>query len=214
MELFATDSRHNNEDLVSSVLRLARLWVPARAVALFDFASGNARLAWADLIDQGTLWDAELLASRPPLGLREGAAFRGRGHGGRSFLVLPCRPHEGGVLRGLLYIELDDAAEIRPLRPLRALAEMLATALSPEEGETVTERPRPAPVSATAPAAEPQPLPEEPQNANLVFLLEHNEWNVSRVARILGVTRMTVYNRLRRAGVGRKRVPKVSPGGA
>ena len=102
MELFATDSRHNNEDLVSSVLRLARLWVPARAVALFDFASGNARLAWADLIDQGTLWDAELLASRPPLGLREGAAFRGRGHGGRSFLVLPCRPHEGGVLRGLL----------------------------------------------------------------------------------------------------------------
>jgi hypothetical protein len=214
VELFGTNSWHNNDDLVTSVLRLVRLWVPARAVALFDFASGSARLAAADLIDQSTLWDAELLASRPPLGLREGAAFRGRGHGGRGFLVLPCRLHEGGPLRGLLYIELNDGAEIRPLRPLRALAEMLATALSPDDVQAVPEHPRPAPADTPAPAAEPQALPEEPQNANLVFLLEHNEWNVSRVARILGVTRMTVYNRLRRAGVGRKRVPKISPGGA
>jgi hypothetical protein len=39
-------------------------------------------------------------------------------------------------------------------------------------------------------------------------LLEEHEWNVSRVARLLGVTRMTVYNRLRRQGIARERVVK------
>lgn len=208
MELFVTSPPSGSEDLVASVMRLVRLWVPARAVALFEFTPGGTRLAFADLIDQGTLWDAQLLASRPPLGLREGAAFRGRGHGGRGFLVLPCRSHEGGPLRGLLYVELHDATEIRPLRPLRALSEMLATALAVEDGASdVDDVPAETPTPASAPA-----LLDEPQNANLVFLLEHNEWNVSRVARLLGVTRMTVYNRLRRAGVGRKRVPKAQGG--
>ncbi len=207
MELFASSSP-SGEDLVASVMRLVRLWVPARAVAFFEFTSGGTRLAFADLIDQGTLWDAQLLASRPPLGLREGAAFRGRGHGGRSFLVLPCRPHEGGLLRGLLYVELHEAVEIRPLRPLRALSEMLAAALV-DDG--FSEAAGEAPTSDPAPR-EPAPMPDEPQSANLVFLLEHNEWNVSRVARLLGVTRMTVYNRLRRAGVGRKRIPKAQNG--
>jgi hypothetical protein len=214
VELFATNTSNNSDDLVAGVLRLVRLWVPARAVALFEFVTGSTRLAAADLIDQGTLWDAELLAARPPLGLREGAAFRGRGHGGRGFLVLPCRVHEGGPLRGLLYIELNDAAEIRPLRPLRALAEMLAAALAPGDSSVPAEPPRPVAAPLAPAAAEPEALPHEPQNANLVFLLEHNEWNVSRVARILGVTRMTIYNRLRRAGVGRKRVPKATPSGA
>lgn len=207
MELFAT-SPPSGEDLVASVMRLVRLWVPARAVAFFEFTPGGTRLAFADHIDQGTLWDAQLLASRPPLGLREGAAFRGRGHGGRSFLVLPCRPHEGGPLRGLLYVELHDDAEIRPLRPLRALSEMLATALAVDEAASDADD---EPAETQAPASEPALL-DEPQSANLVFLLEHNEWNVSRVARLLGVTRMTVYNRLRRAGVGRKRVPKAQGG--
>jgi DNA-binding NtrC family response regulator len=40
------------------------------------------------------------------------------------------------------------------------------------------------------------------------LLLDHNEWNVSRVARVLGVTRMTIYNRLRRFAIQRQRVPK------
>ncbi len=190
----------DGEDIVATVLKLVRLWVPARAVAFFVFGPEGARLALSDRIDQGTLWDAQLLATRPPLGLREGAAFRGRGHGGRNFLVLPCQAHEGGTLHGLLYVELGEAAEIRPLRQLRALAEILA-AVAPSADDA------PAPEQARADLAA---LPEEPQSANLVFLLEHNEWNVSRVARLLGVTRMTVYNRLRRAGIGRKRVPKAA----
>lgn len=38
--------------------------------------------------------------------------------------------------------------------------------------------------------------------------LDRNEWNISKVARILGVARRTVYLRLERYGIPRKRVPK------
>lgn len=44
--------------------------------------------------------------------------------------------------------------------------------------------------------------------ARLRELLEGHEWNVARVARILGVTRVTVYERMRRFGIPRKKVPR------
>jgi hypothetical protein len=42
----------------------------------------------------------------------------------------------------------------------------------------------------------------------LETLLHEHEWNVARVARILGVTRVTVYARMERLGIERLRVPK------
>jgi hypothetical protein len=42
----------------------------------------------------------------------------------------------------------------------------------------------------------------------LLRLLDTNEWNIARVARILGITRATVYNRLARHGLARRRIPK------
>lgn len=48
----------------------------------------------------------------------------------------------------------------------------------------------------------------ELQRDHLLTALSQNEWNISRVARILGVTRRTVYLRLQRFGIARKRVPK------
>lgn len=44
--------------------------------------------------------------------------------------------------------------------------------------------------------------------ARLRELLEEHEWNVARVARILGVTRVTIYERMRRFGIPRKKVPR------
>ena len=38
--------------------------------------------------------------------------------------------------------------------------------------------------------------------------LRQHEWNISRVARELGLTRRTIYLRLTRWGVNRERVPK------
>jgi hypothetical protein len=42
----------------------------------------------------------------------------------------------------------------------------------------------------------------------LETLLHEHEWNVARVSRILGVTRVTVYARMERLGIERLRVPK------
>jgi len=42
----------------------------------------------------------------------------------------------------------------------------------------------------------------------MLAALDRNEWNISKVARVLGVARRTVYLRLERYGIARKRVPK------
>jgi transcriptional regulator of acetoin/glycerol metabolism len=43
----------------------------------------------------------------------------------------------------------------------------------------------------------------------MLSLLERNEWNIAEVARLLSVTRRTVYMRLRSFGIERKHVPKI-----
>jgi hypothetical protein len=50
--------------------------------------------------------------------------------------------------------------------------------------------------------------PEDVARDQLLVLLELHEWNISRVARELGVTRPTVYARLGRYGLPRLRPPK------
>lgn len=59
-------------------------------------------------------------------------------------------------------------------------------------------------------AATPTPASSvEALRQQLFAALEANEWNISRVARLMGVTRRTIYLRLRSFGITRKRVPKV-----
>jgi ActR/RegA family two-component response regulator len=51
--------------------------------------------------------------------------------------------------------------------------------------------------------------PTEEARLQLLSLLERHEWNIAEVARLLGVTRRTVYMRLDSFGIERKRVPKI-----
>jgi hypothetical protein len=44
--------------------------------------------------------------------------------------------------------------------------------------------------------------------AGLLKTLHEHEWNLSRVARVLGISRRTVYLRMQRYGIDRQRVPK------
>jgi transcriptional regulator of acetoin/glycerol metabolism len=46
------------------------------------------------------------------------------------------------------------------------------------------------------------------EREKLLLLLNRNEWNIARVARLMGVTRRTVYLRLQRYNIPRERVPK------
>ena len=48
------------------------------------------------------------------------------------------------------------------------------------------------------------------ERERLLMLLERNEWNIARVARILGVTRRTIYLRLERFGLPREHVRKAN----
>jgi ActR/RegA family two-component response regulator len=55
----------------------------------------------------------------------------------------------------------------------------------------------------------PETSPTEEARLHMLSLLERHEWNIAEVARLLGVTRRTVYMRLRSFGIERKRVPKI-----
>ena len=48
----------------------------------------------------------------------------------------------------------------------------------------------------------------EIERRRLLAALERHEWNIARVARLMGVTRRTVYLRLKRYKIDRRRVPK------
>jgi transcriptional regulator with GAF, ATPase, and Fis domain len=52
---------------------------------------------------------------------------------------------------------------------------------------------------------------DDMERERLLLLLERNEWNIARVARLMSVTRRTVYLRLARYGVPRERVRKGRP---
>jgi predicted DNA-binding protein (UPF0251 family) len=54
---------------------------------------------------------------------------------------------------------------------------------------------------------------DEVERHRLIELLKRNEWNLARVARVLGVTRRTVYMRLKRYDIARQKVPKTVKGG-
>jgi len=49
---------------------------------------------------------------------------------------------------------------------------------------------------------------EDMEREKLLLLLNRNEWNIARVARMMGVTRRTVYLRLQRYKIPRERVAK------
>jgi transcriptional regulator with GAF, ATPase, and Fis domain len=92
---------------------------------------------------------------------------------------------EGETLVGALY--LDEPRQLEPdrLGPfVLALSKALAAAASPTR-------------------------PRLDHGALLQRALDENAWNVARVARALGVTRRTVYMRMQRFGIPRRRVPKV-----
>lgn len=100
---------------------------------------------------------------------------------------------------GLLYLGcrrtlVVDHAVLAALEPLLRTAVALAAAGA-------------ASVSPVDVYLERTPVPDI-ERERLVLLLERNEWNIARVARIQKVTRLTIYNQMRRLGIPRRRVVK------
>jgi DNA-binding protein Fis len=144
------------------------------------FASRGVDQAALDAVD--ALWHSrqdQLEAGRPVL--TSGAV---------AFPVV-----RDGRLAGVLFAERTPAAGFSDPRELQALsqfARVAARALAGGHGE-------PAAYLAATP-------PVEVERDQLFAILQHNEWNIARVARLLGVTRPTIYARLHRLGLPRHRL--------
>jgi transcriptional regulator with GAF, ATPase, and Fis domain len=100
-----------------------------------------------------------------------------------TYAIMPLM--NAGELVGALV--LDNAKQLEPER-LTAFLVALAKAVT----------------AAATPAR-----PRVDHGVLLQRTLDENAWNVARVARTLGVTRRTIYMRMQRFGIPRRRVPKI-----
>ena len=184
--------------------------------AVFTVAGGGLTLATSRSIDHGvlsfctTLWQDGvtrewLEAGRPvcwPSPGLEHLNLLMEGVG--SAAVVPLE--HGDVMVGLLYIDAADGhlverqSQDRPGQAARIVAAALSRGgLLVDTGGTSTQ--------PWGDYLEQTP-PEQVARQHLLTLLERNEWNIARVARLLGVTRRTIYLRLERYNIARKHVPK------
>ena len=53
--------------------------------------------------------------------------------------------------------------------------------------------------------------PEEVERRQLTIVLNESEWNIARAARVLGVTRITIYKRMQRLRIERLKVRRSEP---
>jgi GAF domain-containing protein len=126
--------------------------------------------------------------------------------GPASFAVVPA--FDGERLVGLIYVDSLDPhfCEEHDISRLQKFSRIIAKAIC----ESSSEGLRPTPADAWETYLERTPV-EDMEREKLLLLLNRNEWNIARVARLMGVTRRTVYLRLQRYNIPRERVPKTRP---
>ena len=118
--------------------------------------------------------------------------------GPESFLLLACG--ENGVPVCLLYADTPEPGLRLPAEDLATFRGILTRAFTD-------------PLPASARSADVQAYlmhtsPEDIERDRLLLLLGKHDWNVSRVARLLGTTRDTLYRRLRQYDVERLKMAR------
>jgi transcriptional regulator with GAF, ATPase, and Fis domain len=185
----------------------------ARRVALFSRELEWMHLFASRAVDQavidaaGQVWEShrkELEADQPVVlpSLRQGPepALRAALTGAEALVVLPVAGRDRLV--GLLYMDSRKAFSREQLAAGRQLARIAAVALRLPPARLLGGAD--GPVGAYLARVS----PDEILRDQLMRLLEDEEWNIARVARLLRVSRVTIYNRLRRFGIQRKKVLK------
>ena len=109
---------------------------------------------------------------------------------------------EGGSVVALLYLDVIAGADWSALdtSSLAAFGVAIAQAVI----AAASAPPAPSAIQAYLSQTSDEDIARE----RLLLLLAQNEWNISRVARLMGVTRRTIYLRLQRHKIARERVPK------
>ena len=138
------------------------------------------------------------------------AAARSRTRRGRSSFVDGAR-HGRREPVALLYVDSFDPhfCTAQDLERLSKFSRIIAKAVGENVGVSVERAPEPARRRGRR-YLERTPV-EDMEREKLLLLLNRNEWNIARVARLMGVTRRTIYLRLQRYNIPRERVPKTRP---
>jgi Bacterial regulatory protein, Fis family len=183
--------------LAESTLELLMVISRSRCGAVFACEGDRLGLVVSRGLDQGALDATHRVWVNQRRSLASGRPFYSGGP--ESFLTVPLV--DGEEVAGVVYLDTPDPSFRVPGDHLASLCRILCSALSglaevslrtPSEWESYLER----------------TSPEEIERERLLLLLNRNEWNIARVSRILGVTRMTIYNRLGRFNIPRERVLK------
>jgi hypothetical protein len=125
--------------------------------------------------------------------------------GPASFAIVPVLEEE--ALLALLYVDSQEPhfCDAHDLERLGKFSRIVAKSVT-DTGAGVR---RPADGAGDSWEAYLERTPvEDMEREKLLLLLNRNEWNIARVARMMGVTRRTVYLRLQRYNIPRERVPK------
>jgi hypothetical protein len=209
----ADDPRRLAERTLEVVMSLLN----GRAGAVFTCNREEVTLFASRGIDQAVLDIVPLAWTAQKDGFRRGETFyvpdRGAERrlpaavaerpGPASFAIAPVLEEE--ALVALLYVDSQEPhfCDAHDLDRLSKFSRIVAKSVHD------TASPRPGGVVGDSWEAYLERTPvEDMEREKLLLLLNRNEWNIARVARMMGVTRRTVYLRLQRYNIPRERVPK------
>ena len=203
----------NPHRLAERTLEVVMALVDGRSSGVFAAADERLTLFASRGIDQHVLDAVETLWQRAKGQLKSGSpvyvpdcrADRGLASqapgGPASVAMFPV--FDGDRLVALLYVDsaLPHFCPPSDIERLRRFSRVLVGAVRPDAAE--------APLKPTGWEAylERTPVPDI-ERQKLLLLLNRNEWNIARVARLMGVTRRTIYLRLQRYNIPRERVYK------
>jgi transcriptional regulator with GAF, ATPase, and Fis domain len=110
---------------------------------------------------------------------------------------------DGDHLVALLYLDSAEPHFCQPsdVERLSKFSRMLASAVRPQAEDARRE------TTGWEAYLERTPV-SDIERQKLLLLLNRNDWNIARVARLMGVTRRTIYLRLQRYNIPRERVYK------
>jgi transcriptional regulator with GAF, ATPase, and Fis domain len=209
----ADDPRRLAERTLEVIMSLLN----GRSGAVFSREGERLNLFASRGIDQHVLDSLEGVWARFRESLEKGETFyvpepdtdtrlprTGERGGAGSFAVVPVRNDE--ALIALVYVDSLDPhfCSAHDLERMGKFSRIVAKAVA-ETGPMRQQAQSRADAWETY--LERTPV-EDMEREKLLLLLNRNEWNIARVARLMGVTRRTIYLRLQRYNIPRERVPK------
>jgi DNA-binding NtrC family response regulator len=192
LALVAQDPRRSAETALGQVL----IHLRATGAGLFRVRERRALTLFASRgVDQADLDRAEDAWQDASESILAGHTFTEE-----QFALIPLSSPTAGIL----YVGARQPLLLsqRAIEALRRLEPMLLAALEAREGLSG---------ASTIEAYLETTPPHEVERVQLQLLLQRHAWNISRVARVLGVTRVTIYQRMAKFGVARGRALGAEP---